>query len=195
MKFIKKHIVGLFNTREKLSILSGSFLIVGIFLYIITSLNDINPKIETTMETQRFIIGGTCLGIWFSSFPLINQSTKEKIVNQFIKAMAYLLFSTFVLFYWIKSMEYQKSHLCFDIIFSIALLFVIRYILTCIYSISKSIVFYIKKVDKILFSNNNSTGLKLFFERFTAILISISGTLGTILGIAKTFQALINIYK
>lgn len=199
MKKIKNYIKLLLQSKTKLFIWSSSFLLLSIFLLVINKVNDVNNSITTPLENQRYILSGIFLSLWYYTIPLLSDNTKEQILFYVKKTIYYLILSVFVISYWISTAKYKSFSFSFvfDVIFSILLFIVIKYIVSSALDMSKFLLIYIDKIRNLIFGNQKAkpSNIITFIERLTAILVSISGTLGTLLVITNTIKAMIETFN
>jgi len=202
MKLLKKYLNNLLDlllrikdSKYERTFLSISFLIVGIFLFLL--IGSIDSKEYASEYNARIILSSICIVAWFFTMPILDYNKKEKLFIGYIKTFFMFIFNIFILWYWLQTSRvkaYGFSFFAFDLLFLIAFLVTVRHIIIRFYNIFRTFLHYISLLSNKLFNHDkNPTGFIYFIERLTTILISISGILGTILAIATSLKALINI--
>ncbi len=190
-KILMKFFKDIFTDDEKLTVFSFSFLFVALFLFLL----GFNTTSKSLL-TQRGILSTICLFIGFYFIPFLDMKQKDKSVIEYSKFCIFLLATFLSFYYWFISLTYNKTPLIFDIIFIFISVGATYYFLTKLFQIGKVFLKFINKLSSKLFPNSTkSTGFKYFFEHLTAILISISGALGTVLAIATSTKAIIDMFQ
>lgn len=187
MKFFKD----IFTNDEKLTALSFSFLFVALFLFILGF-----STTSKSILTQRGILSAFCLFIGFYLIPFLDMKQKDKSVMEYGKFSIFLLLTLISVYYWFISITYSRTPIFLDIVSIFISVCSAYYFLTKLFQIGKVFLKFINKLSSKLFPNSTkSTGFKYFFEHLTAILISISGALGTVLAIATSTKAIIDMFQ
>ncbi len=188
---VKNNLKSVFTSNDKLAILSLSLLIVTVFLSVLSYMTP-----SKGLQNQRGLMGGFCLFASFYLIPIFNMQKKDKLMYEFGKLIGNLAVGIFACSYWIFSIKYAKVSIGLDIIMSLLFIYVIYYFLYKVYQIAKIFVIFINRLATKIFPNSNSkpNGFKYVFERVTAILISVSGALATVLAIATSIKALIDMF-
>jgi hypothetical protein len=189
---IKNKIKQFISNKDKFIVFSLCFMFFSIFLFIISSATPLD-----SLKTQRRYLSMICFQIGFYIIPVTDMKTKDKIMAEIGYIALNLGIGLFFFTYWIMTINNLKTHLIFDIIFIIPTVCITYYFIYRVYLIIKVFIKFINSLTLKIFPNSKSTpnGFKYIFERLTAVLISISGTLATVLTIAKATESLIEIFN
>ncbi len=181
----------IFLDNNKLAIFSLSFFTLSIFLFVLAILTESNE-----LQTQRIFISEFIFAAGFYMIPISTMQRKDKILSEIIKTSFYIIFAIVDCAYWIYSISYPIANLFFDILSSVIFIFITYQLLYRLFLITKILINFINKLTTKIFPNSKAkpNGFKYILERLTAVLISISGALVTVLTIATTVKALIEIF-
>lgn len=189
-QYITVKIHSLLSNNVKIAVLSLSFILLSIFLIIISLMTPYE-----TIKEQRLNMGAFSFFIGYYLIPFCNMKTKDKIMSELGKLVINLLVGIVTLYYWISTIDYPEVPFLIDVIMSIPFIFLFYYFLYKVYLITQLFIKFIQSFTLKIFPNSKPSGLKYLFEHLTAILISVSGALGTLLAIAKIISELIGLFK
>lgn len=182
----------LFTDNDKLSLLSFSFLLISLFLLILSFATP-----AKRLQSQRAYLCSFCFFIGFYMIPFLDMKQKDKTMFEFGKLFMFIFFGVLSFIYWFTSIKYTKVSWLSDILIILLSVSSAYYFLSKLFQIAKVFVKFINKLTSKIFPNTSSTstGFKYIFEHFTAILISVSGALATILAIATSMKSIIGMFQ
>ena len=181
-----------FSNDDKMIVLSLSFIFLSIFLFILSA-----ATTAKGLQIQRASLSSFCFLIGFYLIPFIDMKSKDKTYFEVCKLFIFAFLGTFCCFYWFLSIQKEAISVLADIIIVFISVVTLYYFVFRIFNIAKIFIVFINKLSTKIFpsTSTKSTGIKFLFERLTAVLISVSGALGTVLAIATTMKTLITMFQ
>lgn len=177
-----------FNNFEFALKFSLSFLITGLFFILISFFYI--PGGNTNI--LRFLLGSFSLAIWFILTPLLDSRKRDNIMIELAKLLVNSIISLCLIYYFVCTIYGSKISHLWDIVAIIPTIYLVYYIIDSLFSIIKVFMILFKKVFDILFDNpSTDSPLKLFFQNISAILISLSGVLATIVAVITSVKTIV----
>lgn len=170
-------------------------LFMGIFM---TFIGVYSPICGATQNDARMTIGAGCMAIWFIMFPAISREKKDKIMSAIVIHMliAFGVLVTFLLEikYFLGSMQQENWFL--DIVFCVAGIFVVSYLLYVLAGFIKTFFQMVEKVKRFIFPKlKEVSGVINVIEAITAGVLSITAFGASILGVITLAKQFIDIFN
>lgn len=169
------------NKRRLFLCLDMSFLFVEIFYAYLSFPSD--------EQIVRTCLGGICLALWYILFPFLSDEEKNNISYKIIVHIVAMVFvvatllagANYILHHRERGIWYFEILCCIIGIVDFVILF---YILS---GFIKTFFLLIEKIRSFLFPKlkKETSGFVNFVERLTAMLISITGFVGAVIGFVE----------